>query len=133
MKTTTEPIACAEQVCACARPVFRRWKWEQEAFVVFALDNKHRVIGQPIVTAVGTASSVEVHPRDVFREAIRRNASAVIVSHCHPSGDPAPSMQDKELTSRLNRAAEVLGIPLLDHVIVSQDAQYSMNEHGCLR
>ena len=133
MKTTSEPLGCSEDVYAYAAPVFRRWKWEQEAFVVFALDAKHRMIGKPIVAAVGTASSVQVHPRDVFREAIRRNACCVIVSHCHPSGDLEPSLQDRELTGRLNQAAEVLGISLLDHVIVAQDAHYSMERNGRLR
>lgn len=128
----TAKISCASDVAATTRPVFRRWRWEQEAFVVLLLNAKHEVLGRPEVAAVGTVTSVTVHPRDVFRAAVRRNAAAVIVAHCHPSGDVAPSADDLELTRRLRAAADLLGIPLLDHVIVGRDALRSLAESGQL-
>lgn len=128
----TARVSRASDVAAVSSPVFRRWRWEQEAFVVLLLDSKHGIIGRPEVAAVGTVSSVTVHPRDVFRAAVRRNAVAVIVAHCHPSGDVSPSADDLELTRRLKAAAELLGIPLLDHVIVSRDAFRSLAEAGQL-
>ena len=128
----TARVSCASDVAAVSRPVFRRWRWEQEAFVVLLLNAKHDVIGRPEVSAVGTVTSVTVHPRDVFRAAVRRNAAAVIVAHCHPSGDVAPSADDLLLTRRLREAGELLGIPLLDHVIVGRDALRSLAEAGQL-
>jgi len=128
----TAKISCASDVAVITRPIFRRWRWEQEAFVVLLLDAKHAVLGRPVVAAVGTVASVAVHPRDVFRAAVRRNAVAVIVAHCHPSGDATPSVDDLELTKRLKSAADILGIPLLDHVIVSRDALRSLADAGQL-
>jgi len=119
-------------VAGVARAVFRRWRWEQEVFVALPLDAKHRVLGRPVVVAVGTANSVAVHPRDVYREAVRRNAVAVVVAHCHPSGDLSPSGDDLTLTRRLREAGELLGVALLDHVIVSRDGLRSLAEGGNL-
>lgn len=131
-KAEKTPITCARDVVVTVRPVFKKWHWEQECFVVLLLDTKNRVIGKPEVTAVGTVNSVQVHPRDVFRAALRKNAVAVIVAHCHPSGDVNPSQDDMALTKRLREAGNVLGVPLLDHVVVSQDNQYSFSDHGRL-
>lgn len=91
----------------------------REMFMVASLDIGHRIIGVE-TTAVGTAASVEVHPRETFRGAILAGAVAIVVAHNHPSGDPAPSPNDLELTRRLVSAGELLGIPVLDHVIVTE-------------
>jgi DNA repair protein RadC len=123
-------ISCAADGAAMVRPIFRRWKWEQETFVVMLLNSQHAVIGKPQIIAVGSVSSVEVHPRDVFRAAIRKNASAIILAHCHPSGDVTPSTADIELTWRLKAAADLLGIVLLDHIIVAKEKLRSLSEHG---
>ena len=88
-----------------------------EKFWVLCLNRKNRLLRQHEATS-GTASSSLVHPREVFREAIRAGASAVICVHNHPSGDPDPSPEDIDVTRRLIDAGRLIGIPLLDHVIV---------------
>ena len=105
---------------------------EQEAFLVLCLDAKHRVIGDPVLVALGTATTVEVHPRDVFRAAVRRNACAVIVGHNHPSGDCEPSSEDRMLTRRLQEAGDVLGIPVLDHLVATRGRYVSLADRGVI-
>ena len=124
-----DPIQCAEDA-------YRRLKaglalLSQEVFAVLALDGKHRVLCSRRV-AQGSATSVEVHPREVFGPLIREGAAAAIVAHNHPSGDPEPSAEDRVLTSRLARAGELLGIPLLDHLVVGAGGYVSMAERGLL-
>ena len=104
---------------------------EQEQFVVLLLDRKQRVIRQ-VDVSLGTLDSSLVHPREVFREAIREAAASVLGLHNHPSGDPTPSSEDLALTRRLTAAAEVLGLQMLDHVIICRDAYHSFQEHGDL-
>lgn len=103
----------------------------QEVFLSIGLDAKHRVLSIKQV-AQGGVTSVEVHPRDVFTPLVRLSAAACIVAHNHPSGDPEPSDEDRHLTMRLRRAAELLEIPLLDHLIVSADSFVSMADRGLL-
>ena len=91
----------------------------QEHFVLMVLDSRRRVIGINEVS-VGTLSASLVHPREVFRAAILLNGAAVIVSHNHPSGDPSPSSEDREATRRLQRAGELLGIPVADHIVIGE-------------
>ncbi len=91
----------------------------EEHFCLMVLDARRRVIGLNQVS-VGTLSASLVHPREVFRAAILLNAAAVIVAHNHPSGDPAPSSEDREVTRRLQRAGELLGIPVADHVVLGE-------------
>ena len=111
---------------------------EVEKFWALCLDRKNRLIRRAEVTS-GTATSSLVHPREVFREAIRVSASGMIVAHNHPSGDPAPSRADVKVTRQLRDAAEVVGIDLLDHVVLgrkSKDPQgvgfYSFNDAGLI-
>ncbi|MCA9002255.1 MAG: DNA repair protein RadC [Planctomycetes bacterium] len=92
---------------------------QREVFVVLLLDVQNRLQGEALVS-VGTLTSSLVHPREVFRQAIAQGAAAVIVAHNHPSGDPDPSQADREVTRRLIRAGQLLGIPLLDHVVVGE-------------
>ncbi len=101
----------------------------QEHFYLLLLDTRHRVM-KKITMTKGTLNASLVHPRDVFREAIRMNAAAVIAIHNHPSGDPAPSEEDIQLTQRLNAAGELMGISLLDHLIVVKRDYISMREDG---
>ncbi|MDQ3927236.1 MAG: hypothetical protein M3272_09690, partial [Actinomycetota bacterium] len=84
----------------------------------------------PLVS-VGTLSASLVHPREVFKPAVRASAASVILAHNHPSGKVEPSQEDREVTRRIGEAAEVLGIEVLDHVIVG-DGYFSMKEHGML-
>ena len=94
-----------------------------EVFVTLLLNGKHRVAGFA-ETSRGTLTSSLVHPREVFGPAVRMGAAAVIVAHNHPSGDPAPSTEDIEVSRRLKEAGALLGIPLLDHVILGADDTY---------
>lgn len=96
---------------------------DRERFVVITLDAKHRVTGLH-TAAIGTLDRVEIHPRDVFKIAVRLNAAAIIVGHNHPSGDVTPSEEDARLTRRVFDAGILLGIPLLDHLIVGDGDDY---------
>ncbi len=92
---------------------------EVEKFWILCLNRKYRLQKRVEITS-GTATSSLAHPREVFREAIRVGASAIVAAHNHPSGDPAPSKADVDITRQLRGAAEVVGIELLDHVILGQ-------------
>ncbi|HEX2098893.1 MAG TPA: DNA repair protein RadC [Rubrobacteraceae bacterium] len=103
---------------------------DRENFIAMLLNTKNEVIGTPTVS-VGTLSDSLVHPREVFKPAIRASAASVILAHNHPSGNVEPSWEDREVTKRLARAAKLLDIALLDHVIIG-DGCFSMKEHGIL-
>lgn len=101
----------------------------EEHFAVLGLDSRRRVLAAELVSQ-GTLTQSLAHPREVFRSAIKLGAAAVIVGHNHPSGDPDPSPDDKAVTRRLRQAAEILGLPLLDHVIIGRGRSYSFSEAG---
>jgi DNA repair protein RadC len=103
---------------------------DRENFVVVLLNTKNEVIETSTVS-VGTLGASLVHPREVFKPAVRASAASVILAHNHPSGKVEPSREDREVTRRLGEAAEILGIEVLDHVIVG-DGYFSMKEHGML-
>lgn len=109
-----------------------------EKFWVLCLNRKNRLLKQVEITS-GTATSSLAHPREVFREAIRHGATAIVCVHNHPSGDPAPSAADVQVTRQMREAAKAVDIELLDHVIVGRagaDPQgrgyYSFRETGVL-
>jgi len=104
---------------------------QKEHFYTLMLDTKHRIIREERV-AVGSLSESVVHPREVFKNAIRESAAAVIFVHNHPSGNPEPSPQDRTLTARLCEAGRIVGIQVLDHLIVGRDGYYSFAERGQL-
>ncbi len=91
---------------------------EQESFYVLPSDSDYHPLCDPIAVSSGTANRTIVHPRDVFREAVRWNAFAIIAAHNHPCGDPTPSDEDLELTRRLVEIAALHAIPLLDHLVL---------------
>ncbi len=99
----------------------------REHFVVLMLDARHRPIAYQVVS-IGTATASLVHPREVFQSAVSIGAVAIIVAHNHPSGDPSPSREDREVTERLTRAGGVLGIRLLDSVVVADSGYHSIRE-----
>jgi len=101
----------------------------QECFMVATLNGAHEVI-ETTVVALGLVNRILVHPREVYRKAVTDNAAAIIVGHNHPSGNLDPSVEDLDITRRIQDAGEVLGIPLLDHVIVSSQGYHSMVERG---
>ncbi|HET7616921.1 MAG TPA: DNA repair protein RadC [Vicinamibacterales bacterium] len=102
-----------------------------EQFGVVLLDTKHRVLRTTVIS-VGTLDASLVHPREVFREATSGGAAAIVLFHNHPSGDPAPSQDDVQLTLRLVRAGELMGIHVLDHVILAETRFCSLRDLGKL-
>ncbi|HQY06560.1 MAG TPA: DNA repair protein RadC [Lacunisphaera sp.] len=109
-----------------------------EKFWVLCLNRKNRLLKQAEITS-GTATSSLAHPREVFREAIRHGATAIICVHNHPSGDPAPSAADVQVTRQMRDAAKAVDIELLDHVIVGREGAdpqgrgyYSFREAGVI-
>lgn len=101
----------------------------QERFFVVLLDGRHRVLRHELVSQ-GTLTASLVHPREVFRPALRESAAALVLVHNHPSGDPTPSREDRDITERLMRAGEILGIPVLDHVVVAERGFCSLREEA---
>lgn len=118
-------LGCASSVHALVAPRLRGLA--QEHFLVLLLDGRHRLQRVEPVSA-GTLSASLVHPREVFAPAVRESAAAVIVVHNHPSGDPTPSLEDREVTRRLVESGRLLGIPLLDHLVVADDGWVSLRE-----
>lgn len=104
---------------------------KQEHFVCLSMSGAHEVIACRVVT-VGLLDSSQVHPREVFADPITDRAAAVILAHNHPSNTLAASPEDRALTRRLVSAGDLLGIRVLDHVIVTQDAYLSMQQQGIL-
>ncbi|MCQ2391640.1 MAG: DNA repair protein RadC [Kiritimatiellae bacterium] len=107
---------------AAAAQVFERTvarRPEQETFFVLPMDSGFHPLCEPIAVTKGGVATVSVHPREVFCEAIRWRAHAVIVAHNHPSGDPTPSEQDIDLTDKLLAASKVVRIPVLDHLVLA--------------
>ncbi|MDE2492231.1 MAG: JAB domain-containing protein [Elusimicrobia bacterium] len=129
-KEGTAFVTCGNE----AAKLFKQFLGEvpEEHFLLMVLDSRRRVIGVSEVS-VGTLSASLVHPREVFRAAILLNGAAAIVAHNHPSGDPTPSAEDRDATRRLVRAGELLGIPVADHVVLGEGANFfSFREHGLL-
>lgn len=100
-----------------------------EVFLVLLLDAKHRLLGD-VRVSTGILNGSLVHPREVFAAAVAGRAAAVILVHNHPSGDPAPSREDREITERIREAGGILGIPVLDHVIIGDCTFYSFREEA---
>jgi len=99
----------------------------QEEFWIVTLDTKNQPINKHQIT-VGTLRNSLVHPREVFRPAIADAANCILAIHNHPSGDPTPSDQDISVTKRLHEAAEIIGIPVVDHIIVAGEKALSIQE-----
>lgn len=104
---------------------------ETEEFKALLLNTKNEVLKQVTVASGGLDAALAM-PRDVFRQAVREAASAVIVCHNHPSGDPEPSPEDIRITERLRDAAEIIGLRFLDHVVFGDNRWVSLQERGLL-
>ena len=100
-----------------------------ERFLAVLLDGRQRVMRWELISQ-GTLTASLVHPREVFRPALREAAAALVLVHNHPSGDPTPSREDREITARLVRAGEILGVRVLDHVIIAERGYCSLREEG---
>jgi DNA repair protein RadC len=102
--------------------------WQtQEHFAVVMLDIKNRLLATQVIT-VGTATETLIHPREIFREVIKQGATRLIIAHNHPSGGLAPSKEDLQLTEVLLQSAQLLQIPLLDHLILGQGNYASLRQ-----
>lgn len=102
---------------------------EREVFLVLFLDNQHRVIRHEEMFA-GTISSVEIHPREIVREALKVNAAGIILAHNHPSGVAEPSAMDIRVTEQIIKACQLLGIRVLDHLVIGHGETVSFAERG---
>ena len=103
----------------------------KEHFMILLLDARNHLIYKEIIS-IGTLSASIVHPREVYSLALEHLAASLILAHNHPSGDVSPSGDDIELTKRLHRAGEIMGVEVLDHIIISQTDYLSMKEKGLM-
>ena len=111
--------------------VKRYWKARKEHFILITLNGAHEPISVSIVS-IGLVNKTIVHPREVFVRAIQDTATAIIVCHNHPSGSLEASPEDKEITERICKAGELLGIHVLDHIIFSEYGYASLKAEGYL-
>jgi len=102
---------------------------DKERFYTLMLDVKNNVLGVELVSQ-GSMETSAVHPREVYKSALLASATSVIFVHNHPSGEPEPSISDKELTKLLIQAGELLQIRVLDHIIIGRDMYYSFADKG---
>ncbi len=113
---------------AAAAALSQDLMWQnQERFAVLLLDVKNRLLGTKVIT-IGTATETLASPRDIFREVIRQGATRTIIAHNHPSGNLEPSDADIELTQQLLAGAQLLGIPVVDHLILGNGTHQSLRE-----
>jgi DNA repair protein RadC len=125
--TSKFKINSPEDVYRRLYPAMRESK--KETFVELCLDTKNQVIREDTVS-VGSLNANIVHPREVFRTALIESAAHIIVAHNHPSGDPAPSREDVDITKKLVETGKIMGIDVLDHVIIGDGRHFSMKEAG---
>jgi DNA repair protein RadC len=121
------PRDAAHHLIECIFTPFEQF--EQEEFWVLLLNTKNRVTHEVMVYR-GTTNTILVRVAEIFREAIRHNAVALILSHCHPSGDPTPSPEDVRLTQAVNEAASLVEIDVFDHIVLGDGRWISMKERG---
>jgi DNA repair protein RadC len=103
----------------------------KEHFFSLHLNSKNQLIREVLVS-IGSLSTSVVHPREVFAPAVRDSTAALVFIHNHPSGDPAPSREDRDCTQRLIHAGHILGIRVLDHIVLGHDDYYSFADAGLL-
>lgn len=92
---------------------------KKEYFIAVFLDSKNKIISDKVIS-IGTLNASLVHPREVFKEAMKVSANSIILVHNHPSGDPEPSEEDKIVTKKLRKVGDTIGMPLLDHLIITK-------------
>jgi len=110
-------------------PEFRHLK--QEQFVCLFLNTKNGVMSKEVIS-IGSLNACIVHPREVFRSAIKRSCASIICAHNHPSGSPDPSPEDISITKRLVEAGAIIGIEMLDHVVIGNYKYTSLKEQGLM-
>ena len=104
---------------------------DREHFRAVMLNTKNQVLGTDRI-AVGTLSQSAIHARELFKNAIKMSAAGVVLVHNHPSGDPTPSKNDREITKRMVRAGDIIGITVLDHVVIGDNSFVSFKASGLL-
>lgn len=123
-------VSTPEDVVALCGPQLRGR--DREHFIALALNTKNRLV-RLIEVSVGSLNASIVHPRELFKDAVRASAASVVVVHNHPSGDPTPSGADIQLTRRLVKAGDVLGVEVLDHVVIGAGGEHaSLRELGLM-
>ena len=102
---------------------------DREYFLVINVDVKNKPTSIEIAS-IGTLTEANIHPREIFKSAIITNSNKIILSHTHPSGDPKPSFEDIKVTKKLQKVGDIIGIPILDHIIIGDDHYFSFAENG---
>jgi len=120
---------CSQEVASYYTPLLKDLKKEQ--FRLLLMDVKNRIIKEELISQ-GSLNSSVVHPREVINPAIRNSAASVIFIHNHPSGDPEPSLDDIEITRRLCKSFEIVGIEVLDHIIIGYRDYFSFKQKQML-
>ena len=120
-------------IIKCAKDVFdyvskRLPSKDKEHFIILHLDSRNRIIKDEVIS-IGTLNVSIIHPREVFKSAIKESTNAIILVHNHPSGEPSPSHEDNKITKRLLEAGELLNIKVLDHVILGNESYWSFKEN----
>lgn len=128
---SAEVIQTDDDAVRLFREVFDFDHLDREVFAAAALNTKNRVLGVWQVS-VGSLNATVVHPREVFRQAVMLSAASLVVGHNHPSGDPEPSGADIQLTRRLVKAGDVLGIEVFDHVVTGDTEHVSLRSRGLM-
>lgn len=128
-KLKSETIKDAQHAAKYIREYIGDQMDVQERFVTLYLDGSHQIISIATITT-GTVNASMVHPREVYQRAVLLGAVAIIVAHNHPSGSTNPSNEDIFVTKRLKESGEILGIPMLDHVIVTPESYYSFTKNA---
>ncbi|MBE0504076.1 MAG: DNA repair protein RadC [Desulfuromonadales bacterium] len=123
------PFSTAREVFNHYHELLRDLK--KERFIAILLDNKNRLI-RDVQISEGSLTASIVHPREVFVPVVRESAAAVLFVHNHPSGDPEPSREDLDITTRLRQAGELMGVRVLDHIIIGSNRYVSLADRGLL-
>ena len=133
-KTKTKKMRCSEDVVEIFKAILQAENeidQDKEHFWVMGLDVKNTIKYLELVS-LGSLSSGIVHPRETYRLACIKAVASIVAVHNHPSGDPAPSQDDRDITQRLKQAGDVLGIKMLDHIIIGENAHFSFIDQKML-
>jgi DNA repair protein RadC len=125
-----------KRAITCSRDIFDLFRFntgtkEREHFAVLSLNSRNLIISEE-TAAVGTINTVHISPAEILKSAVRCAAASIICIHNHPSGDPTPSPEDRDLTERIARASALLGIRFLDHLVITISSYYSFSDSGDL-
>jgi DNA repair protein RadC len=123
------PLRSSRQVFEAYKDYFQ--ERNHELFLALLLNGKNRVVREEVISQ-GSLTASLVHPREVFTPAVRHSAAAILCVHNHPSGDPEPSVEDRQITQRLAECGSLLGVRLLDHIILGDNRYFSFLDNGLM-